>query len=78
MNVHVNRAIEPDTGSRRDLVLAALRCTSLRVKLIDNELTAIGTALKGGWITPETAVEWSEEVAPGCVDVLALSILEPR
>ena len=57
----------PDQDSRRDFVLASLRCTCLRVKLIDNELAAIGTALKGGFISPDTALEWAEEVAPGCV-----------
>jgi hypothetical protein len=76
MNAHVKLAI--DTSSRSDFVLAVLRSTCLRVKLIDSELAAIGTALKGGWITPETALEWAEEVAPGCVHVLAQSILEPN
>jgi hypothetical protein len=57
----------PHAGAQRDFVLAALRCTCLRVKLIDTELAAIGTALKGGFISPETALEWAHEVAPGCV-----------
>jgi hypothetical protein len=56
-----------DTTSGRDFVLAALRCTCLRVKLIENEIAAIGSALKGGFITPDTALDWAEEVAPGCV-----------
>jgi len=76
MNAPV-RNLVPDADSRRDFVLAALRCTSLRVKLIDNELATIGTALKGGFISPDTALEWAEWVAPGCVDVVAQSILEP-
>ena len=45
-----------DQTSRRDFVLAALRSTCLRVKLIENEIAAIGTALKGGFITPDTAL----------------------
>jgi hypothetical protein len=56
-----------DTDRRRDFVLAALRCTCLRVKLIENEITVIGTALKGGFITPDIALEWAAEMAPGCV-----------
>jgi hypothetical protein len=54
-------------ASRRDFILAQLRGTSLRVKLIDNEIAAIGTALKAGFITPDTALEWAEEMAPGCI-----------
>ena len=67
MNVRIRPASTPDINSRRDFVLAALRSTCMRVKLIDNELAMIGTALKGGWITPETALQWAEDVAPGCV-----------
>ena len=51
----------------RTVVLASLRCTGLRVKLIENEITAIGVALKGGLISPDVALEWAEEVAPGCI-----------
>ena len=69
MNVHVKPAT-PDLDSRRDFVLAALRSTCMRVKLIDNELAMIGTALKGGWITPETALEWAGDIAPGCVSFI--------
>lgn len=69
MNAPV-RNLVPDSASRRDFVLAALRSTCLRVKLIDNELAMIGTALKGGWISPETALEWAEDIAPGCVSFI--------
>ena len=68
MNAHVKPAI--DTSRRRDFVLAALRSTCMRVKLIDNELAMIGTALKGGFISPETALEWAEDVAPGCISFI--------
>jgi hypothetical protein len=60
-------SLSQDQYSRRDFVLAQLRGASLRVKLIDSEIAAIGTALKGGFITPDTALEWAEEMAPGCV-----------
>ena len=74
MNAHVRPGPTPDHESRRDFVLAALRCTVLRVKLIDNELAAIGTALKGGYITSETALAWADEVAPGCVGFIPEAI----
>ena len=63
-----------DKASRRDFVLAALRSTCLRVKLIENEIAAIGTALKGGFITPDTALEWAGEMAPGCVGFIPETI----
>lgn len=71
MNAHVP---VPDSDSRRDFILAALRSACLRVKLIDNELAMIGTALKGGFISPETALEWAEDVAPGCVSFIPQAI----
>ena len=67
-----------DETSRRDFVLAALRSTCLRVKLIENEITAIGTALGGGFITPDTALKWAEEVAPGCVGFIPETISAAR
>jgi hypothetical protein len=73
MNVPINsREISP--LDRVEFVLAALRCTIMRVKLVDNELAAIGVALKGGWITPDAALEWAEEVAPGCVGLIPEAI----
>ena len=53
--------------SRQEFVLATLRCTCLKVRLIENELQAIGLALKGNFISPEVALDWAEEVAPGCI-----------
>ncbi len=73
MNAPVKNLVT-DAESRRDFVLAALRTTCIRVKLIDNELAMIGTALKGGFISPETALEWAEDVAPGCVSFIPEAI----
>jgi len=53
--------------SRRNFTLAALRVALMRIKLIEYDLEAIGVALKGGLISPETALEWAEDVAPGCL-----------
>jgi hypothetical protein len=52
----------------RELVLAQLRVSSLRCKLCANEIDTIGVALKGGFISPECAVEWLsdlEDPVPG-------------
>jgi hypothetical protein len=40
------------------------------VRLIANEIDTAGSALKGGLISPETALEWVNEVAPGCIGYL--------
>jgi hypothetical protein len=61
---------------RQEFVLATLRSVSLRIRLIDNEIAAAGTALKGGLISPEIALEWVNEVAPGCVGYLPAAFAE--
>jgi hypothetical protein len=47
-----------DDETHREFLLAALRVASARAKLMDSEIVAIGVALKGRLIGPETAVEW--------------------
>jgi hypothetical protein len=64
MNMHA-----PPPVSDTEYVLAALRCTSQRLKLIDHQVIQIGVALKQGLITPGRAVAWCEEVAPGCIEL---------
>jgi hypothetical protein len=59
-----------EVRDRQEFVVATLRSASLRVRLIANEIDTAGTALKGGLISPETALEWVNEVAPGCVGYL--------
>jgi hypothetical protein len=61
---------------RQEFVLATLRSASLRVRLIANEIDAAGTALKGGLISPETALEWVEQEAPGCIGYLPAAFAE--
>jgi hypothetical protein len=61
---------------RQEFVLATLRSVSLRIRLIDNEIAAAGTALKGGLISPEIALEWVNEVAPSCVGYLPAAFAE--
>src|ERR1700730_17537519 len=43
--------------TRRDYLLAELRCASLRAQLALADIEAIRLALEGGLITPEQAVE---------------------
>jgi hypothetical protein len=71
MNAHVK---PPALKLDREYLLAALRCTSRRLKLIDEEVILIGMALKNELITPREAIERTEEVAPGCLDAVAASM----
>lgn len=57
--------------NRQDYVLAVLRATCLRVRLIETELHSIGVALKGNLISPEMALDCANEIAPGCAAVVA-------
>jgi hypothetical protein len=61
---------------KKEFVLSALRATLLRVKLIGTELESAGVALKGDLISPVMALEWAEEVAPGCLCAVHMSLLE--
>jgi hypothetical protein len=61
-------------GPKKEFVLSALRATLLRVRLIETELESAGVALKGDFISPEMALEWAEEIAPGCVGFVPATI----
>lgn len=43
--------------TRHDYLLQELRCASLRARLWQPDIDAVGAALKAGWITSEQAVE---------------------
>ena len=60
----------------REYTLSLLRVVSRRLKHIDEEVISIGVALSQGLITSTKAREMTEEIAPGCIDAVALSILE--
>ncbi len=60
----------------KEYTLALLRVVSQRLKHIDQEVISVGVALSQGLITPTRARAMTEEVAPGCIDAVALSILE--
>ena len=60
----------------KEYALALIRVVSQRLKHIDSEVTATGVALAGGLIDPKLALDMVEEVAPGCLDAVARSILD--
>jgi hypothetical protein len=43
--------------TRREYLLAELRCASLRAKLLAADISAVGMALSAGLIDPEEALE---------------------
>ena len=67
-------------------MLAALRVASSRCKLMDNEITSIGTALKHDLITADVAVRWAVDMnvmflvepIPGAVDAITMKDMVPN
>ena len=51
----------------RDIALGAIRSAVHRLDEIKQEMLNAGTALKSGFITPQMALDWCEEYAPGCL-----------
>ena len=60
----MNMEVRPPKADT-EYVLAALRTTSRRLKLIDEEVILIGLALQKRLITAEEAIARTEEIAPG-------------
>jgi hypothetical protein len=60
-------AIKPKIEPRAEITLGALKSTIQYLELIRQELINAGLALKAGYITPQQALDWAEEFAPGCV-----------
>ena len=48
--------------ARREFMLAALRVASLEARKYENEINAIGVALKGKMITCEDAMQWLKDI----------------
>jgi hypothetical protein len=57
--------------SRTEYLLAELRCASLRAKLWQSDIDAVGIALKSGLIEPEQALEL-------LADCDCLQLIEPK
>ena len=66
MNAHVKPIVDT-SQQQREFVLAAMRTVVKRLELIREEVTLTGVALSNGAIDPQTAIRWTEEVAPGCL-----------
>ena len=62
--------------SSKDYTLALIRVVSRRLKHIDEEVVSIGVALSNGLVSAAKARELVDDIAPGCIDAVALSILE--
>lgn len=57
--------IRPET--RKQFVLAELRYAQRRAQTLVAELELIGISLRDDIITSDTALDWAEENAPGCL-----------
>ena len=66
MNAPVKPIVDAQ-HQQRELVLAALRAVCKRLEHIREEVTLTGVALSTGTIDPQTAIRWSEQMAPGCL-----------
>ena len=67
MNAHVpSPAVDKE---QRELVLAAHRVVVKRLDLIREEVAFNGVSLANGSIEPQTAIRWTEEIAPGCLPI---------
>lgn len=55
---------------RTEYLLAALRVASARAKLYVVEIDSIGVALKGGFIGPDDAMAWVNDIGAGGLVVL--------
>lgn len=55
-------ASSASTTCHIDYLLAELRCASLRARLLEADIDAVGQALKGRLITPEQALQHLEDI----------------
>jgi hypothetical protein len=67
MNIHV--PVQNIEKEQRELVLAALRVVMKRLDLIREEVAFNGVSLANEAICPQTAIRWTEEIAPGCLPI---------
>jgi hypothetical protein len=75
MNQHTKPPVVNRAPSK-EYTISLIRVVSRRLKHIDEEVVSIGVALSNGLIAPAKARELVDEIAPGCIDAVALSILE--
>jgi hypothetical protein len=48
-------------GTFADFVIGELKCASLRAALLVAEADSIAVALRGGFVSTETAIEWAHD-----------------
>ena len=75
MNQHTKPPVINRAPSK-DYTLALIRYAIHFAKHIDEEVVSIGVALSNGLVTAAKARELVDDIAPGCIDAVALSILE--
>ena len=69
-----------DDDPHKEFMLAALRVASARVKVMDNEINAVGIALRDNMICAEMAVKWVHDLGlmfliepvPGSIGAVSL------
>lgn len=66
----------PTEKQNSEFALGLIRTVSRRLKLIDEEITAIGTALSQGRLSSREALRLVEEIAPGCIHSVLLTTFE--
>jgi hypothetical protein len=66
----------PSPQENTEFALDLIRLCSRNLKLIDQQVTAIGTALGQRRMPPHIALKLVEQIAPGCIDVIYLSLFE--
>jgi hypothetical protein len=73
MNVHTTMIV-PSTDThvdqRREVTLAWLRVLDARMLMFRNELSYIGATLKAGWVEPDDALMWLDEIDPALLDLI--------
>ena len=71
-NAAESNATRPTTQAKAssadvEFVPGSIKGAILRIDEIKQELINAGVALKAGYISPQTALDWSEDFAPGCL-----------
>jgi hypothetical protein len=66
----------PNSGAAtREFLLAEIRCLALHARLTATELDSVGTALRGGLISPDCAAAWLIDL--GLIDCIRVPRVGP-
>lgn len=68
--------VVPTPDQNKDLVLSLIKIVSQRLRLIDEQVRTAGIALGQARYSPREALNLVEEIAPGCIDAVYLSLYE--